>query len=163
MNGCAQGATDTRIVRKASLPPTGDDGLILHQRVGRLVQVFQVFQSRQNRDQKLDQLALRRIVALALVNRHRLQALDQPQLSGVFAQQDQQRMVGAGVHRLTQVAWPDQRRDPFGFTAVAHPKHQSARVRSSLVFRQVQPRGNVCHQSLGECRHRPALRWNILW
>jgi hypothetical protein len=66
------------------------------------------------------------MVPLALVNRHGLQALDQPQLLGVLTQQDQQRMVGAGIYGLTQVLLSDPRRDSFGFAAVTHPKHQSA-------------------------------------
>ena len=119
---CSQGgvicsgkrAAEAGVVREGVLLPCGMHGVIGDERLGSEIEVLEIVKASEDADEELDQLGLRRMGARALGEGDGLQALNEAEVLGEFAEENQPSMVGGQVEgwlrRGTEVigglAWP---------------------------------------------------------
>ncbi len=158
--GGSQGATDAGIMGERQLAPAGKHGRIRAQRAGPGSEILQIVQPGQDADQELNELGLRAVVDGLLRDGDGLQEVDQAEVVGELAQQDQQGMVGD---------WPvgGCDRDQLGYTrgrgAEGRERGGGRRQYDPGRHQQLRPQPGAVGHNIQNRPAKASSRWYHHW
>jgi hypothetical protein len=112
--GSGKRAADTRIVGEGRLLPRGTHRMISDEGMRSQIEILKVVEAAKDADEELDQLILRRMCARALGDGDGLQALNEAEVLGEFAEYNQSGMIGGqvegrlerGTEMVGGMVWP---------------------------------------------------------